>query len=125
MYYSGIPKSPAVNITDYYFGMTNVTVTLEWTQESDVTYNVSIHPKVELEYTRENVLLVMIPYNISYHINVVASLCGQYSTTTTLVLNYGRPTSMVASIIIILCSIIVSENMTSCVCISDYHFGKQ
>ena len=91
MYTSGIPQSPAVNQTVLGFETTNVTVILEWTQESDVTYNVSFYPPVELEYTvRENVVLVVIPYNVRYHVTVVASVCGKYNTTTTLVLNHGR-----------------------------------
>ena len=81
-----------MNITDYYFGKTNVTVMLELIRESGVTYNVSIQPTVELEYARlrENVLLLMILYNVSYHVSIVANLCGQYSTSTVL-LNYGKP----------------------------------
>ena len=92
LYPGTLIKSPTVNIMDYYFGKTNVTVTLEWTWENGITYNFSIHPTLELEYARprENILLLTIPYNISYHINIVASLCGQYSTTT-VVLNYGKP----------------------------------
>jgi hypothetical protein len=92
MYYPGTPKLPIVNVTDYYFGNSNITVMLELIRESGITYNVSIHPTVQLEYTsyRENVFLLMIPYNVSYHINVVASRCGQYSTTTTIMLNYGK-----------------------------------
>lgn len=80
-----------MNIKDYYhLGMTNVTVMLEWAQENGVTFNVHVFPTVELEYIRNNSLLLTISYNIQYHINIVTRLCGQYNTTTTVTLKYGK-----------------------------------
>ena len=89
--HEGIPKSPEVNIRDYYFGMTNVTVILEWIQESSISsYNVSINPAAEIRYIHENILLLIISYNTSYYVNVAARLCGKYSAVNTLVPNHGN-----------------------------------
>ena len=32
------------------FGTTNITVSLEWTQENDVSYNVSIEPQAAIDF---------------------------------------------------------------------------
>ena len=40
-------------------------------------------------FIRENLVILMASYNTSYDVNVTATLCGQYTTSTNLALNYG------------------------------------
>ena len=73
-------------------GADNVTVHLEWSQEAHVSYSLAISPILDRS-ARPNVVnssvQLMVPYNTTYSVRLVASLCGQNSTTQ-LELLYGE-----------------------------------
>ena len=87
MYVHAAPPSVAIS---EYFGTNSVIVTLEWIQESDVTYNVSIFPQVPVEILRGSSVQLPLLYNTDYNVRVIATVCGQNNATTTILLSYGE-----------------------------------
>ena len=81
------PSNVVVNISDF-FGINSVTATLEWTQENDVTYNVSIFPLVTVETSEGSSVQLTLLYNIHYNVSIVATRCGK--STTIITLHYGK-----------------------------------
>ena len=81
------------------FGTNNATVTLEWSQEAGVTYNVSVAPKMDVNFIDNTaVKLIGVAYNVGYNVSIVSILCGRNSTTTRVQLSYGEsPTKDVSS----------------------------
>ena len=61
------------------------------TQETGVSYNVSIIPQVDVEFVDNTVVQLRVAYNVVYNVSIVRILCGQHATTTKLELNYGEP----------------------------------
>ena len=85
------PNPPEVSFEEH-FGVDNVTVFLQWTQElnnSLVTYHVSVEPVAHINSGngKANVTLL---YNTLYKVSVVADFCGRRNATTTLLNNYGN-----------------------------------
>ena len=73
------------------FGTNNATVTLEWAQEAGVTYNVSVAPKMDVNFIDNTaVKLIGVAYNVGYNVSIVSILCGRNSTTTRVQLSYGE-----------------------------------
>ena len=85
------PNPPEVSLREE-FGVDNVTVFLQWTQElsnSLVTYHISVKPMAQISTGngRANVTLL---YSTPYNVSIVADFCGRRSTTTTLLKKYGN-----------------------------------
>ena len=71
------------------FGTTNITCMLEWIQENDVSYNVSIEPQVALDFIGNTGVQFVVLYNTLYSASVVAdNLCN--SANTTVEFNYSE-----------------------------------
>ena len=64
------------------FRADNTIVTIEFTGESMVTYDsVSTVPQVDVAVTESTSIRITVPYNIHLNVSIVASLCGQNSTS--------------------------------------------
>ena len=60
----------------------NATVIIEWEPETSVSYNVSVLPD-PLEFRlNANLSHLIVLYNTSYRVTLVATLCGQNMNTT-------------------------------------------
>ena len=79
--------------------MNNATVTLELasnhsnqetTLVAGVSYNISIVPRVDLMFINSAVAQLRVIYNVKYNVSIVKTICGRYTTTTTLKLSYGE-----------------------------------
>ena len=89
---------------DYYlvdptFGINNATVIIQLNEsnhENDyhgskfVSYNVTSSSQVEIKYQGRTTFQLVIPYNVQVNVNIMASVCGQYSTPTIFRLNYSK-----------------------------------
>lgn len=92
------------------FGMDHAILTLELAanhgnHETGVSYNISVVPQVELVFTDSAIIQLRVAYSIVYNVNITRTLCGQYTTTTTLELSYGEQCTC-----IIIINIIVNDN---------------
>ena len=64
----------------------------QWMAETGVTYNVSIIPQlVPIMKSSTTSIKLRASYNTSYNVTVLATLCGQNSANTTLVIYFGEP----------------------------------
>ena len=79
--------------------MDNATVTLELAanrsnQETAlvarVSYNISFVPQVDLMFINSTVAQLRVAYSVEYNVSIAKTICGQYTTTTTLKLSYGE-----------------------------------
>ena len=70
----------------------SVVVTLEWTVENGAFMGLSVAPMAESAVNLgPSSRQLMLTYDISYNVNAVASLCGQYYSTRSIELHYGEP----------------------------------
>ena len=60
----------------------NATVILEWMQEAGVSYNVSVNPNPLESKLNGTTSRLMILYNTSYYVTIVATLCGNNMNMT-------------------------------------------
>jgi hypothetical protein len=81
---------PKVEMNEYAFQLTNFTVILNWTQEAQVSYSISVDPLTELVPITNNTWKVTGNYNTLYDVSIGASLCDNYSKTTNISLEYGQ-----------------------------------
>ena len=92
MYTAYHPGPPGVNLEEQ-FGVDNVTVVLQWTEElnnSLVSYHVSVEPMAHVVIGNGRANLTL-DYNTPYNVSVVADYCGGLNNATTiLVVNYGK-----------------------------------
>ena len=72
------------------FQSTNYTVTLSWTQEARVSYNISIDPLTELVPVTNTTWKVTGNYNTQHNVSIEAILCDNYSKRTEIFLEYGQ-----------------------------------
>ena len=63
--------------------MSNVTIIVEWEQESGVSYNVSVIPNPLAFRFYGNTSQLTVPYNTTYSVTVVATLCGRSRNVVT------------------------------------------
>ena len=85
------------------FGAESVTVTLEWTIEPLVSYNLTVTPDSyrQSRRTENSVLQLTLSYGIMYNVTLyIATQCGQNSTKV-IELHYGK-TNVKISVIVIL-----------------------
>ena len=87
---------PQVDQSEPTFGVDNVTVSLEMVRENEsstgVFYNISIlpnTPSTEILYPERGVL-VIVPYNIAFNLNIVTMLCGRQSAPKVIELSYSE-----------------------------------
>ena len=60
----------------------NATIILEWMQKAGVSYNVSVNPNPLESKLNETMNQLMIHYNTSYEVIVLATLCGKHMNKT-------------------------------------------
>ena len=91
MSYSLAPSRVVVNVSEF-FGINSVTATMDWTQENNVTYNISIFPQIStaVEWLGSSSVQLTLLYNTHYHVSVVATLTHCEKTTTFIPLHYGE-----------------------------------
>ena len=91
LYYTEYPHSPQVQKAVRKSNENNATVILEWIQEVGVSYNVSVTPNpLESSSSRATSQLVVL-YNTSYHVNIVATLCGNNMNRTAIDISIDQP----------------------------------
>ena len=84
---------PSITVMKEY-GADNVAVTIEWTKQQLVSYNITISPDTMIpdpERSGNSTLRAQlrVAYNIRYTVKFVASLCG-HNATKAFVLLYGE-----------------------------------
>ena len=82
---------PSIMVMEQY-GTDNVAVTLEWTKQQLVSYNITIIPDTVVQESSENGRLwaqLTVAYNITYTVKFVASHCG-HNATKAFELLYGE-----------------------------------
>ena len=68
----------------------SVTVNLDWTEEDEVSYNVSVTPApLMIRQVCSTCVELTVPYNIVYNVSVLSTLCGRNTTATVVELIYG------------------------------------
>jgi hypothetical protein len=72
------------------FQITNFTVVLNWIQEAQVSYSIGTDPLTELVPITNNSWKVTGNYNTLYNVSIEATLCDNYSKTTSIFLEYGQ-----------------------------------
>ena len=75
-----------MRILESLYGITNITVTIEWTQSrDDVQYNVSTEPQVDVNFIGNMSAQMAVFYNTFYRVNIM----GLCNSTATVGLNYS------------------------------------
>ena len=74
------------------FGADNVTVTVEWTQEEGVTYQIIIVPQIPIISTGDlgSSIQLILPYNTNYNLSVKSALPCQHQAQSHVLLFYGK-----------------------------------
>ena len=72
------------------FSANSVIVDLEWKEEPGVTYTTDIVPQTPSTSTESARLQLTLSYNRAYSVTITATLCGQNSENTTLIIGYGE-----------------------------------
>jgi hypothetical protein len=85
------PSSPQVQKTVKMSNVDNATVILEWEQEVGVSYNVSVIPSPLESNSSGTMSQLVILYNTSYCVTVVATLCGNNMNRTAIDISVDRP----------------------------------
>ena len=81
IYYAGYPNYPEIRWKTETFNKNNATIILEWIQEIGVSYNVDVNPNPQESKLNGNTSQLTVLYNTTYNVTVVATLCGQNTTT--------------------------------------------
>jgi hypothetical protein len=85
--------TPALHTSEEY-GVDNVTVTVEWTQQVQagdlISYTVIVSPSVPIIYNGNTSLTVVLEYNVEYDLSVEADIQCESSATAFITLNYGE-----------------------------------
>ena len=91
------------------FGADNVTVTVEWTQQEGVTYQIIIVPQIPIKFTGESSIQLILPYNINYNLSVESALPGnRYEAQSHVLLFYGEFNDY--------------KSLAMYVCVINYHY---
>ena len=83
------PFPPVVNRTNT-FEDDSISVVLKWAAEDAVTYNVTISPQVFAKKIYATSVELRVSYNTTYIVSILATLCGQSSTSTTIEIYFGK-----------------------------------
>ena len=84
--------SPILDIISVDSETDGVSITLEWTPQVGVSYNVTVIPAIDVIFTERAMSVnLSLLYNTVYNVSVVAtSLCGQLIRATFIELHYGE-----------------------------------
>ena len=91
LYYTEYPHSPQIQSTVEKSNENNATVILEWIQEVGVSYNVSVTPNPLESSSSGATSQLVVLYNTSYHVNIVATLCGNNRNRTAFDISIDQP----------------------------------
>ena len=94
-YYTEYPHSPQVQKAVRKSNENNATVILEWIQELGVSYSVSVTPNPLESSSSGTTSQLVVLYNTSYHVNIVATLCGNNMNRTTIDISVDQPGAFV------------------------------
>ena len=83
------PTLPSITHTEQ-FGMENITVILDWSQEMDVSYSVIVDPEVPVTFIERARVQLLLSYNIQYNASVMATRCPHLTNTVFVELSYGE-----------------------------------
>ena len=72
------------------FGPKTVTVFLEFEEESGIKYTASVLPQANSSSDGRGRIQLVLLYNTIYSVNITSTLCGQTSSSSTVILNYGE-----------------------------------
>ena len=89
--YTEYPHSPQVEKAVKKSNENNATVILEWIQEVGVSYNVSVTPNPLKSSSSGTTSQLVVLYNTSYHVNIVATLCGNNVNRTAIDIYVDQP----------------------------------
>ena len=84
------------------FNSSNVAVTLQWNNLSEVSYNVSVTPKVPAVTNTNTSAMLTVMYNKRYSVSIVATNCAGESDPYIRDLYYGKTSCIILNIV---CSI--------------------
>ena len=70
-----------LKVTEWY-EPSGVVVTVEWTRENSVSYNVNTFPEFPLTFIGDTSVKIAVPYNTQFMMDVSAMLCESHMTTT-------------------------------------------
>jgi hypothetical protein len=80
---------PTLRIISKDYSADNVTVTVEWSQQAYVTYNVTVVPMISIVFTGNTSCQLTIPYNMEYNLIVEATAPCRPNTTSSILLKHG------------------------------------
>lgn len=86
------PNPPEVKVTET-FGVDSISVTLNWTQENDLSYDLTIAPytTVHSMFLYNNAVIELVAlYNNVYNVTITTSFCGLNNATSVIQLYYGE-----------------------------------
>ncbi len=85
--------TPSLHTSEEY-GVEDVTVTVEWTQQVQagdlISYTVIVSPSVPIIYNGNTSLSVVLEYNVEYILSVEAAVQCESNATAFIALNYGE-----------------------------------
>ena len=82
--------TPRLRIIEEQYGIGNLTVAVEWTQLSDVTYTAKVSPMVPLMSVSDTSRRLTISYNTVYNFSVVAATPCMPNATSSTIIHYGE-----------------------------------
>ena len=98
-YYTEYPHSPQVQNTIKKSNESNATVILEWVHEVGVSYNVSVTPNPLESSSSGTKSQLVVLYDTSYHVIIVATLCGNNMNRTAIDISVDQPGAFVCVLI--------------------------
>ena len=75
------PSRPEVSVQETP-GKNNISVTMGWMQETDVSYNISIVPEVAIQFVERTNVRLNLFYNTEYSVRITATMCGRNNEAT-------------------------------------------
>ena len=88
MSFSGNPLPLQVSKSEYY-GVNDLLVTLELAEREKTHYSVQVEPSAE-EISTERGFDLVLQYNTSYNVSILATTCGRYNSSGALHLMYSK-----------------------------------
>ena len=69
--------APELKVTELY-EPSGIVVTVEWTRENSVSYNVNTFPEFPLTFIGDTSVKMAVPYNTQFMMNISAMLCESH-----------------------------------------------
>lgn len=98
------PNPPEVKVTET-FGVDSISVTLNWTQENDLSYDLTTAPytTVHSMFLYNNTVIELVAlYNTIYNVTITTSFCGLNNATSVIQLYYGEYQRLLLQILCII-----------------------